>query len=165
MARGNLAYDDFMLEEQKNRIKARKKAEKRRRAERKRKGTLFVFKTICACAVLFLSSVFMISRYIELDSTEKKIKSLESELKEIEAYTSQKTFELEQSVDLTKIEEIATTRLGMKRPEKYQIIYVNMKKEDTTEVTADEVEGVRNNILSEFNALKENISGIFDFTK
>ena len=31
----------------------------------------------------------------------------------------------------------------MTRPEKYQIVYVNIKQDDVTEVTAREVEGIK----------------------
>ncbi len=165
MTYGSLAYNDVIQETQNAIEKNKQEATKKKLREKRRKGKRFILKTIFICTVLFISSVFMMSRYIELDNTKKKIDMLERELKEAEAYTSQKSFELEQSVDLSQIEEVATTRLGMQRPEKYQIIYINMKKEDTTEVTADDVEGVKNNISEKTEDIKNNISGIFNFKR
>lgn len=162
---GNLAYNEVIQQTQDTIIQNQKAAKKKKIIEKRRKEKKFISKTAFICLVIFSSSVFMISRYIELDSTNKMVSSLEKELKEAEAYTSQKSFELEQSVDLMKIEEEATTRLGMQRPEKYQIVYINMKNEDTTDVTANEVEGVKNNILEKVKEFKSNISGIFNFSK
>ena len=39
---------------------------------------------------------------------------------------------------LSKIEQEATTRLGMKLPEKHQVVYLDVKKDDMTDKTADE---------------------------
>ncbi|MCH5185869.1 MAG: hypothetical protein J1F64_07070 [Oscillospiraceae bacterium] len=165
MSYGNLAYNDVIRETQRDIREKKRETREKMAAEKRKKDKRFILKTIFTCMVLFISAVFMISRYIELDGTKKRIEALEKELKSAEAYTSQKTFELEQCVDLTRIEEEATMRLNMQRPEKYQIIYLNMKKEDTTEVTADEVEGVKNNISAKAEELKNNISGIFKFSK
>ena len=75
--------------------------------------------------------------------------------------TSQMVFDIEQSVDLTKIEKEATTRLGMQRPEKYQTIYVNVKQDDMTEKTAGEVEGFGHGIVSVLKKIGGNIVQFF----
>ena len=51
-------------------------------------------------------------------------------------------FELEESIDLTSVEEAAVNRLGMQRPSKNQTVYVNIKQDDVCELTANEVEGM-----------------------
>ena len=40
---------------------------------------------------------------------------------------------MEQSLDLKKVEEIATTKLGMQRPEKHQLVYIDMNNKDYAE--------------------------------
>ena len=47
-------------------------------------------------------------------------------------------------MDLESVEEIAKNKLNMVRPEKYQTVYVNIRQDDVTEVTADQVEGIKN---------------------
>ena len=84
-----------------------------------------------------------------------------SQLTTLESATSQMVFDLEQSVDLTKIEKEATTRLGMQRPEKYQTIYVNVKQDDMTEKTAGEVEGFGHGIVSVLKKIGGNIVQFF----
>lgn len=116
---------------------------------------------ICTVAVLALSAGFMISQFVTVNETHQEIASLQKQLTDIEASTSQMIFDMEQSVDLTEIEKEATTRLGMQRPEKYQTIYVNVKQEDMTEKTAGEVEGVGNSIISALKKIGGNIVQFF----
>ena len=82
----------------------------------------------------------MISTFVAVNETRSEIAALENQLAEQEAITSQKAFDLDNSIDLATIEEEATTRLGMQRPEKYQTVYVNVDREDVTEKTVGEVE-------------------------
>ena len=104
----------------------------------------------------------MISKNVQMHETSDKIKQLQSELSMLESNTSQKMFELEQSVDLNSVEEIASTRLNMQRPEKYQIVYINVPSEDVAKVTADKVEGAGNRVGSMAENVKKNFLGIFD---
>lgn len=99
---------------------------------------------MCAIIVLAFSAGFMISKFVTVHETQQQIAMLQKDLAALESSTSQKIFNLEQSIDLTELETEATTRLGMQRPEKYQTIYVNVKQDDVTEMTADEVEGFAN---------------------
>ena len=68
---------------------------------------------------------------------------------------------MEQSVDLTEVEKIASSELGMQRPEKHQVVYVDVKTNDVTELTASDVEGIKNRSAAFFDELKRNIIGIF----
>lgn len=99
---------------------------------------------MCAIIVLAFSAGFMISKFVTVHETQQQIATLQKDLAALESSTSQKIFNLEQSIDLTELETEATTRLGMQRPEKYQTIYVNVKQDDVTEMTADEVESFGN---------------------
>lgn len=161
MRYGNLAYDySAQIDEQEELAKIQ---EKRMRIQAKRRSRWEHIK-VMACSVLIAASAFvMISRYVELDETKNTISNLKEELAAAEAATCQKTFELESMVDLNTVEEIATTKLGMQRPEKYQIVYVNINKEDTTEVTADQVEGISNKLNEKYTAMVDNFVGIFSF--
>ena len=104
---------------------------------------------------------FMISKFVAVNEMNQQVASLKSQLTTLESATSQMVFDLEQSVDLTKIEKEATTRLGMQRPEKYQTIYVNVKQDDMTEKTAGEVEGFGHGIVSVLKKIGGNIVQFF----
>ncbi|MBR3791768.1 MAG: hypothetical protein IKK18_03615 [Clostridia bacterium] len=154
MGYSNLAYkyeEDYSFREE-----AEKKAEAKVVKAKKKNFTPI----ICAL-VLSMAAYYMISKNVELYETNQKIKSLQNELTQIETYTSQRIFELEQSVDLATVEEIATTKLNMQRPEQYQIEYVSIERDDVTEITAGEVEGVKSRVGNATKNLKRNLIGIF----
>lgn len=160
MRNSNLAYKYETVDKQEELAKLQKK---RMQAAERRKSLWNHIKVMC-CAIIIAASAFvMVSRYVELDETKNTIASLKNEFTVAEAVTCQKTFELESMVDLNTVEEIATTKLGMQRPEKYQIVYVNIDKEDTTEVTANQVEGIGNKISEKYTTMLDNFVGIFSF--
>lgn len=140
---GNLAYDwDYYentarvqnkVEEHKKQTKAKAKAKKAQ-----------LHKTVSICAIMIaLCAGFMISRNVAVYESRNEVEALQKELNQLKEYSSQKAFELDQNLDLELIEETAKKKLGMTRPEKYQIVYVNIKQDDVTEVTAKEVEGIK----------------------
>lgn len=152
MGYSNLAYKNWAEEEEivvtKSRVEPKKKNVRN-------------FKPIIYVLVLSVAAYYMISKSVVLYETNQEIKQKQAELTELETYTSQRTFELEQSVDLATVEEIAASKLNMQRPESYQIEYVSRNRDDVTEVTADEVEGVKNKVGKAAESFRRNIVGIF----
>lgn len=163
MAYNNLAYsyDNLSrMEDEDARIREEKKnAEKKLKILEQRRLNFFV---VCAIVLISMAAYFMISKNVQVHETADKIKSLEKELSMLESKSSQKIFELEQSVDLDEVEKIATTRLNMQRPEKYQTVYINVPVDDVTEVTSNDSEGIANNVGSVAEHMKRNFFGIFD---
>lgn len=157
MGYGNLAYawEDDRYEEQ---IKIKRQQMRAQQKQQLAKNRV-VF--VCYVFMIILAAVFMIGKNVSEYESELKIKSLQKELAELESYTSQKIFELEENTDLTSIEEAATTRLGMQRPTKNQTVYVNIKQEDVCELTSREVEGMKNRVADAAIGLKQNVIGIF----
>lgn len=164
MAYSNLAYkyDNLAtIEEEDFRIREEKKKESRKaKLNQERRLNFFV---ICAIVLLSLSAYFMISKNVQVHETSDRIQELQKELAMLESNSSQKIFELEQSVDLDAVEQIASTRLNMQRPEKYQIVYLNVKSDDVTEVVSSDKEGLKNQVGNMAESLKRNFFGIFDF--
>ena len=170
MEYGNLAYD---LPRQYEEPERRKRPQKSRASvpkvtkktvKRNREQMLVRSKNIrriCVTIVVAMSAGFMISQFVTVNETKQEVASLEKQLNELESVTSQMVFDLEQSVDVAEIEKEATTRLGMQRPEKYQTVYVNVKQDDMTEKTADEVEGIGNGIISALKKIGSNIVEFF----
>lgn len=154
MGYSNLAYkyeEDYFLNEKKENVSEpiSKKTKKKN------------FTPIICAIVLSVAAYYMISKNVELYETKQNIKSLQNELTTLQTYTSQRIFELEQSVDLATVEEIATTRLNMQRPEQHQIEYVSIDRDDITEITAGEVEGMKNKVDNATKDFKRNLVGIF----
>lgn len=157
MGYGSLAY---ALEEEAYEVEVKKKKlkiNKEKRIEVRKNRTLIV----CYVMMLLLAAVFMISKNVSEYEGKLKIKELEAELAGIMSYTSQKTFEMEENIDLNTVEEIASTKLEMQRPTKNQTVYVNIKREDVCEITSKEVEGMKHRMQEAASDLKQNVIGIF----
>ena len=130
---GNTARVQRTVQERKQQSKVKAKAKAK---------TANLHKTISICAIMLaLCAGFMISRNVAVYEKRNEARMLQKELNELKEYSSQKAFELEQSIDLEEIERWAREEKNMTRPEKYQIVYVNIKQDDVTEVKAKDVEG------------------------
>ena len=140
----NLAYDmdfeataariDKKVKEQKKQNKEKARAEKRR-----------LHRAIVLCISMFaVCAAFMISRNVTAYESRRNVEKLQKELNSLKEYSSQKAFELDSSFNREEIEREAKTRLNMVRPEKYQKVYVNIKQDDVTEITAKDAAGIGN---------------------
>ena len=139
----NLAYDlDFEAIAAKREKKVK---EQQRETKAKAKAAKRSFqRTVVGCLlVAALCAGFMISRSVSAYESKRTVEQLQKELNGLKEYSSQKAFELDRSIDREAVEREAKTRLNMVRPEKYQTVYVNIKQDDVTEVTAKEAEGIK----------------------
>lgn len=161
VAYGNLAYKyDYIYEKRPQQQKKKQTNSTRVHNKKKNKKISYPAK-LASVFILSASAVFMITQFVEVNETLGVLESKQTDYAFEESVTSQKSFELEQSVDLSKIEQEATTRLGMKRPEAHQIIYVDVKQNDVTEKTSGEVEGFGNRVAEFFNNAISNIVSFF----
>ena len=156
MEYGNLAYD---LDVGYSRATEQKRLEIKRAARKSLVRTRIIIG--CYTLMVLLSATFMISKNVAEYESRLAIAAKEKELAEVGSYTSQKIFELEQSIDLNTIELEAQNRLGMQRPQKYQTVYVNVKKDDKTELTSVGVEGIYGRTRIAWSGFKKNVIGIF----
>lgn len=155
MIYGNLAYKYDYIEEKLIK-KLTETAPKANTATGKKAGVKISYLgKILAVIAVAVSAVFMIIQYVTVTETNSELASVMKTYAFEESVTAQKAFELEQSIDLSKIENEATSRLGMRRPQKHQVVYLDVKQSDTTVKTAGQIEGFSNR----FAALIENIKG------
>lgn len=160
MAYDNLAYKYDYREEEKT-DRQRVKVDRKRVQKRAKKNEISYLSKIIYVFVLAASAIFMIAQFVNVNEAESRLAAKREDYAFEESVTSQKSFELEQSVDLSKIEQEATGRLGMKRPESHQIVYVDVKQDDVTEKTSGEVEGLGNRIAGFFSSAISNIIEFF----
>ncbi len=86
-----------------------------------------------------------------------QVSQLKKELDTVNAKIVAGQFEIERNMDLNKIEEEATVRLGMQRPTKAQTVYVNMGNCDYAE-SGNKVQPKRENV---FSAIAHNVLEYF----
>lgn len=156
MTYGNLAYKYDYIQRKTNRRTAKQNIAINK--SKKVKPISYAAK-IAAVMIVAVSAIFMITQFVEVNDTLSALQTAQEQYDFEESVTSQKSFELEQSIDLSKIEQEATNRLGMHRPEQHQVVYIDVPQDDVTEKTAGEVEGFKNRFSA---AVRSIISNIID---
>ena len=108
MAYDNLAYKyDYAKEEKVGRQRVKVNGE-RIRKQAKKKNEISYLSRIIYVIVLAASAIFMIAQFVNVNEAESRLAAKQEDYAFEESVTAQKSFELEQSVDLSKIEQEAT---------------------------------------------------------
>lgn len=166
MTYGNVAYDyDYYDREWEQAPRVKREPEKKtgntEKTGKKAKNSISFAEKIIAIAVLAVAAISMIVQFVEVKDTYSNLIEKREQYAFEQAVTSQKSYELEQSIDLSKIESEAVNRLGMKRPDRHQIVYIDVPKDDVTEKTALEVEGLGNRLSEGFKSVVSHIIEFF----
>ena len=104
--------------------------ENRRAAIRKR-----IVKSMCmyGLIVFMLAAGTVHSKVLVMQAT-GTVQAKEAELAKLMEENNNKKIQIEQNIDLKKIEELAITKYGIQRPEHNQTVYGNVVKSDDGEV-------------------------------
>lgn len=114
-------------------------ARKMTRQEEAQKKKKLQKKIIIYIAICF-SALFVISyRYSAIDDTYNVLKKEESRLALLEKETTQLEVNIENSLNLTTIEQEAKEKLGMQKLSSEQIIWVTLPKTDHVETSSEQV--------------------------
>lgn len=157
MEYGNLAYKEYYTPKKPKKPQQNRADNKKQRLHNRNKALRY----IAVIAVLSVAAGYMISTFVTVNETKADVARLKNDLADMQAQTSQKSFDLDHAIDLAEVEEIATTRLGMQRPEKYQMVYVNVSREDAVEKTAAETDGASKRFSDAVKAVWSNIVDFF----
>ncbi len=106
------------------------KARKANKIKKKAKARLVLY-----TVVFFILAFILIYRYTMLTDVNYRIIKLEKTYENIRVANMHAQVEIGKATDLEKIREIAEGRLGMQKPDRAQIVYVNVPKEDVTSVS------------------------------
>ena len=128
---GSNAYKYETLENraEKTQVKTQKKAGRNHKKAVKRSIMLTALVTVLAFCLLW--------RNAQIIEQTSQITQLQKDIAATEAKIIEKQFETEKAIDLNAVEKRAVSVLGMQRPEKSQIVYIDMHAEDYTEGAAD----------------------------
>lgn len=93
-------------------------------------------------AVLCLMTVFMLGtlvmyRYALITKTNFDINKQTKAYNDLVKENDRLKIKIDQSMDLQKIKEVAEAKLGMQKPEKYQINYIAVNKSDVTKISEE----------------------------
>lgn len=124
---GSNAYKYEITEERSTRtqVKTRKKVSRRPKKA--------VVKSLLLTALITVLAFCLLGRNAQIIEQTGQITKLQNDIAATEAKIIEKQFEMEKKIDLNAVEERAISVLGMQRPEKSQIVYIDMHAEDYTE--------------------------------
>lgn len=125
---GTSAYN---LDEYAQRIEMQDKARKLHKKRQLFKARVRLI--ACMLGIFVLASV-MLYRNAVIINTLSEVNDLKEELRIARDTNAKKNVELENKLDLAKVEEIAQSELGLRRIEKYQTVYVAVEQEDFAEL-------------------------------
>ncbi len=153
---GNLAlkptYEAVQTRE--NRKVVKKQAKPKSKAK-----TLNIAVAVFYIVVIFAIAFCLISREVSLYEKSSEINRLENKLEDAQTDTKQAQIAAESAVDLKKIEEAATTKYGMSRPEQNQTAYINIQQDDYVEKAAEKDAGLA--LQQSIQSGLKNLFGIF----
>ncbi|MGE5329203.1 MAG: hypothetical protein ACM3KR_06840 [Deltaproteobacteria bacterium] len=99
-----------------------------------RKKAVLKLKAIFGILIFFVVGMFILSRYSMINQEKKNIYKLKTEITKLNKENTQAQMALNMKVDLEQVEKDAIQQLGMQYPDKNQTIYVQIPKNDFTEV-------------------------------
>ena len=102
-------------------------------------------KTLVVIAALL--AVVMI-REAKIDQLCGQVSNLENDIYKLNAMITEREMRLSYQLDMNNIDEIAVSRLGMKKPDASQYIYINVEKNNGGEILMNDKAG--NNGFSTF---------------
>ncbi|MCR4434569.1 MAG: cell division protein FtsL [Clostridiales bacterium] len=107
-------------------------------------------RTVCAILIVFAACFTIIYRYAAITELNYKVVKQNKIYESIKDENTRLRVEISKETDLNKIRAVAESKLGMQRPDKYQIVYMNVAKNDYTEAASAEPKGKKteNNILA-----------------
>ncbi len=133
---GNTAPEFLPWEEQilpKKKVKIVKKTRTvKKPKEEVNRGILYAVKAVFTVALVAFSCIMITALNSVVLEKEREIRTLNNQLKEMQETNLILETDIAEQVDLKYVKEEAIQRLGMKEPENYQIIYVDVPKASYT---------------------------------
>ncbi|HPZ06160.1 MAG TPA: cell division protein FtsL, partial [Clostridiales bacterium] len=115
------------------------RAKKRYKSNRKIK-----LRMVVAILAVFAAGLAVMCRYAIITKVSYQINQREKVYEEIRNENSLLRVQIETKTDLNEIKEIAESRLGMQMPDKSQIVYIRVPRNDYTVLISPDVENEKN---------------------
>lgn len=129
-------YIEEKNEKAKKEFNAKKREERIRTAQRQQlmlKHAANILRVIAVFAVAFV----IINRYVAINEANSRVNELKKEYDDQLATNQNLQAKIDKSIDLKKLQTVASEKFGMVRPEQYQIFYVDMGMGDYSENIAE----------------------------
>jgi len=116
------------------------------KAKKKQKSYLVhKMKAVLCLMMVFALGTLVMYRYALVTKTSYDINKQTKAYNDLVKENDRLKIKIEQSMDLQRIKDVAENKLGMQKPEKYQINYVAVNKSDVTKISEEYSEKAGNN--------------------
>ncbi|MDP4179783.1 MAG: cell division protein FtsL [Bacillota bacterium] len=129
--------------------------------KRDKRNNKVKLKAVFCILVFFVSFSCIIFMYAQITEMDYKINKATKEYNEQKNDNLRLSLELQKNLDLNRIREVAQTRLDMQKPDKHQIIYINVPKTDFTELADKDKENIKGDNF--FTSILNIFSGLLNF--
>jgi cell division protein FtsL len=124
--------------------------------KRYKKNNKVKLKAIFCILIFFVSFSHIIYMYAQITEMDYKLSKINKDLNEQKNENIRLSLEIQKHLDLNRIRDVAQTRLDMQKPNKHQIIYVNVPKTDFTELPEKDAYSINEGSLLSY------VAGIFN---
>lgn len=113
-------------------------------------------KTVLMISCLFVMLMIITYRFNLISENNLTLQNLKTELERVQSNLAATEMGVEQSTDLTKIEAYAKQKLGMQKPDKNQVVYIDTAKDTSIvkETNQSFVDGIIESIKEYINNIK-----------
>lgn len=118
-----------------NKTKKKVKMSKEKMIERETKIARFNFTIILILALGCL--LLIVYRNVRINESFSEVQNLQKEISTLEKENSQISVNIQNSLNLSNIENLATTILGMQKLTNKQTVYVSLDTKDYTEISSN----------------------------
>lgn len=115
-------YEDYPIKQKKQ---VKKKTVKKAVSTQK----VHYSKTVLVISCLFVMLMIITYRFNIISESNLTLQSLRNELERVQSNLAATEMDIEQSTDLALIEAYAKQKLGMQKPDKNQVVYIDTSKE------------------------------------
>ncbi|NLM50256.1 MAG: hypothetical protein GX196_04805 [Clostridiaceae bacterium] len=159
-----MLYDTYgtsarVLENEPISVKPYEESEKLKRIRRQReiRAKKMKAKVVIGIISFGLITFLMILQNAMINDQFNRLNSLRKEYENIKNEVDLLRIQIEKQVDLSKVEEVAYGKLGMQKPDRSQIVYINVNEKDICEVIEDEskVQVALNSIMQKIQSVLE----------
>ncbi len=119
--------------------KAKQREKEKQKANKPKKQTKYNYKPVVYIGLAF-AMLFTISyRYSLINEKYNEKESIKSQVSDVEKQNEQLQVSIENSLNLTSIEQEAKNQLGMQKLDNSQKVYLNLQKKDYVQPASEEV--------------------------
>ncbi len=87
--------------------------------------------------LVFAAAFVIVNGYVAINEANNEISKLRDEYNSVLATNQSIQVKIDKTIDLNQLQSVAGEKLGMVRPERYQMFYVDLEMEDKTENSAE----------------------------